>query len=195
MGPASAPGAMPARTATDADNNAKLLAALAGLPPERRGPLATSASSRWPSPTPPAPAAACRSARSAGPAAGGSRPQARGNGGFGYDPIFEPIVRASGRPDAGLVDAGGEEPDLASRGGGPADDADPPRARVLTVPGLRRICVFCGASSGRDPRYADVAAAVGGDARPAWDRARLRRRPDRADGCASRTGRWPPAAG
>jgi uncharacterized protein (TIGR00730 family) len=28
--------------------------------------------------------------------------------------------------------------------------------------GLRRICVFCGASDGRDPRYADVAASVGG---------------------------------
>jgi uncharacterized protein (TIGR00730 family) len=27
---------------------------------------------------------------------------------------------------------------------------------------LRRVCVFCGASAGRDPRYADVAAAVGG---------------------------------
>ncbi len=26
---------------------------------------------------------------------------------------------------------------------------------------LRRICVFCGASAGRDPRYADVAATVG----------------------------------
>ena len=27
---------------------------------------------------------------------------------------------------------------------------------------LRRICVFCGASAGRDPRYAQVAARVGG---------------------------------
>jgi uncharacterized protein (TIGR00730 family) len=27
---------------------------------------------------------------------------------------------------------------------------------------LRRICVFCGASAGRDPRYAEVAATVGG---------------------------------
>ena len=27
---------------------------------------------------------------------------------------------------------------------------------------LRRVCVFCGASAGRDPRYAEVAAAVGG---------------------------------
>ena len=29
------------------------------------------------------------------------------------------------------------------------------------VAGLRSICVFCGASAGRDPRYADAAAAVG----------------------------------
>ncbi|MDP9482979.1 MAG: TIGR00730 family Rossman fold protein [Chloroflexota bacterium] len=26
---------------------------------------------------------------------------------------------------------------------------------------MRRVCVFCGASAGRDPRYAEVAAAVG----------------------------------
>ena len=29
------------------------------------------------------------------------------------------------------------------------------------MPRLRSICVFCGASSGRDPRYTDVAVAVG----------------------------------
>jgi uncharacterized protein (TIGR00730 family) len=27
---------------------------------------------------------------------------------------------------------------------------------------LRRVCVFCGASAGRDPRYSEVATAVGG---------------------------------
>ncbi len=35
--PASGPVGTPASDATDADNNAKLLRELAGLPPERRG--------------------------------------------------------------------------------------------------------------------------------------------------------------
>jgi uncharacterized protein (TIGR00730 family) len=59
--------------------------------------------------------------------------------------------------------AGGEERDLAPRRRGPPDDADPPAARLLSVAGLRAICVFCGASPGRDPRYAVAAAAVGAD--------------------------------
>jgi uncharacterized protein (TIGR00730 family) len=33
---------------------------------------------------------------------------------------------------------------------------------MTAEPALRRICVFCGASAGRDPRYAQVAALVGG---------------------------------
>jgi XTP/dITP diphosphohydrolase len=74
--------------ATDTDNNTKLLAALDGLPPERRGaryvcvlalalpgqPLAFSRGT-------------CRGRIAAGP---------RGSGGFGYDPIFEPSVEAPG---------------------------------------------------------------------------------------------------
>lgn len=32
----------------------------------------------------------------------------------------------------------------------------------MAVSRLRRICVFCGASTGRDPRYAEVATAAGG---------------------------------
>jgi uncharacterized protein (TIGR00730 family) len=29
------------------------------------------------------------------------------------------------------------------------------------MPDIRSVCVFCGASTGRDPRYAEAAAAVG----------------------------------
>jgi XTP/dITP diphosphohydrolase len=68
--------------ATDADNNAKLLAALAGLPPERRGAryvcvLALAV-----------PDAALRFER--GACRGRIATEPRGTGGFGYDPIFEP---------------------------------------------------------------------------------------------------------
>jgi uncharacterized protein (TIGR00730 family) len=59
------------------------------------------------------------------------------------------------------VVAGGEERDLAPRRGGPADVADPSPAGLLIVAGLRAICVFCGASPGRDPRYGEAAATVG----------------------------------
>jgi uncharacterized protein (TIGR00730 family) len=34
---------------------------------------------------------------------------------------------------------------------------------VAGTPGLRRICVFCGASDGRDSRYAEVARLVGAE--------------------------------
>ena len=83
--------------ATDADNNAKLLAALDGLPPERRGAryvcvLALAI---------PRPGAAARDAvpiRSVrGTTRGRIATEARGTGGFGYDPIFEP----AGEPPGG----------------------------------------------------------------------------------------------
>jgi len=75
--------------ATDAQNNAKLLAALEGLPPERRGAryvcvlalaLPDDAGPRggWPVV---AVRGTCRGRIATAP---------RGNGGFGYDPIFEP---------------------------------------------------------------------------------------------------------
>jgi XTP/dITP diphosphohydrolase len=83
--------------ATDLDNNAKLLAALDGLPPERRGaryvcvlalalPVA-GASDRAALPI--------RSVR--GTTRGRIAAAPRGSGGFGYDPIFEP----AGEPPGG----------------------------------------------------------------------------------------------
>ena len=48
-------------------------------------------------------------------AAAGSRRAPRGNGGFGYDPIFEPLVGAARRADARRVVGRGEERDLAPR--------------------------------------------------------------------------------
>jgi XTP/dITP diphosphohydrolase len=83
--------------ATDVDNNTKLLAALAGLPPDRRGgryvcvlALAT-----------PGPDAAPRAAVPIrlvrGTTRGRIATEPRGSGGFGYDPIFEP----EGEPPGG----------------------------------------------------------------------------------------------
>jgi len=80
--------------ATDADNNAKLLAALDGSPPERRGaryvcvlalamrdePLAFTRGT-------------CRGRIATAP---------RGTGGFGYDPIFEPAPEPPGGRTFGL---------------------------------------------------------------------------------------------
>jgi XTP/dITP diphosphohydrolase len=84
-------------TATDAENNAKLLAALAGLPPARRGAryvcvLALAL---------PHPAAkphdAVRLRLVRGTSRGRIATAPRGHGGFGYDPIFEP----AGEPPGG----------------------------------------------------------------------------------------------
>ena len=83
--------------ATDLDNNAKLLAALDGLPPERRAAryvcvLALAL---------PRPAADARSAVPMRLVRGTTRGRIarapKGNGGFGYDPIFEP----AGEPPGG----------------------------------------------------------------------------------------------
>jgi XTP/dITP diphosphohydrolase len=78
--------------ATDEDNNRKLLAALEGLPPERRGAryvcvlaLAT------PSDAGPL---ALRFTR--GTLRGRIAAAAKGTGGFGYDPIFEPLTEPPG---------------------------------------------------------------------------------------------------
>ena len=74
--------------ATDADNNAKLLAALDGLPPERRGARYVCALALA---MPDAPLAfvqgTCRGRIATAP---------RGTAGFGYDPIFEPEGEPTG---------------------------------------------------------------------------------------------------
>jgi XTP/dITP diphosphohydrolase len=88
--------------ATDADNNAKLLAALDGLPPERRGAryvcilaLAVPRSGGGPRDALP-----IRSVR--GTTRGRIAAAPRGDGGFGYDPIFEPISEPPGGRTFGL---------------------------------------------------------------------------------------------
>ena len=91
--------------ATDADNNRKLLAALAGLPPERRGAryvcVLTLAI-----PDPAAPGG-LRLVDHRGACAGRVATEARGSGGFGYDPIFEPEPEPPGGRTFGLYS--GEE--------------------------------------------------------------------------------------
>jgi len=87
--------------ATDEDNNAKLLAALAGLPPERRGAryvcvlalaLPGDAGPRG-GVTVSMTRGTCRGRIATGP---------RGTGGFGYDPIFEPAAEPPGGRTLGL---------------------------------------------------------------------------------------------
>lgn len=90
--------------ATDASNNAKLLAALAGLPPERRGAryvcalalaLPTERGPRGGQPTI-VRRGTCRGRIAAG---------LRGSGGFGYDPLFEPVAEPWGGRTLGLYSA------------------------------------------------------------------------------------------
>jgi XTP/dITP diphosphohydrolase len=90
--------------ATDADNNAKLLTALEGLPPERRGAryvcvLALALPDR----------AGQRGGLSVitrrGIAGGRIASEPRGDGGFGYDPIFEPASEPPGGQTFGLWSA------------------------------------------------------------------------------------------
>ena len=75
--------------ATDDDNNRKLLGALAGLPPERRGARYVCALVLA---MPHEPLVTVR-----GECAGRIATEPRGTGGFGYDPIFEP----EGEPPGG----------------------------------------------------------------------------------------------
>ncbi len=87
--------------ATDADNNAKLLAALDGLPPERRGARYVCVLAlAMPGDAGPRGGqhvtftrGTCRGRIASGP---------RGTGGFGYDPIFEPASEPPGGRTLGL---------------------------------------------------------------------------------------------
>ena len=92
-------------TATDADNNAKLLGALEGLPPKSRGAryvcvLALAL---------PLPGATAREAVRIrvvrGTTSGRIATAPRGSGGFGYDPIFEPAGEPPGGRTFGLWSA------------------------------------------------------------------------------------------
>lgn len=72
--------------ATDADNNAKLLAALAGLPPEQRGAQYVCVLAL----AEPAPGGGVSIATTRGTVRGRIATGPKGANGFGYDPIFEP---------------------------------------------------------------------------------------------------------
>lgn len=90
--------------ATDADNNTKLLAALDGLPPERRGAryvcvLALALPERL------GPRGGLPLIMSRGICRGRIASEPRGTGGFGYDPIFEPEGEPPGGRTFGLWDA------------------------------------------------------------------------------------------
>jgi XTP/dITP diphosphohydrolase len=92
-----APGVYSARfageNATYADNVAKLLKALDGIPPDRRtARFETVARVCWPD---------GREVSATGAAGGVISTEARGDGGFGYDPIFVP-VEGNGRTFAEL---------------------------------------------------------------------------------------------
>ena len=93
-----APGVWSARFAGDgstyADNVAKLLSELAGVAPERRtARFETVALVRWPD---------GREVTATGAVEGVIATEGRGDGGFGYDPVFVP-VEGNGRTFAELV--------------------------------------------------------------------------------------------
>ena len=93
-----APGVWSARFAGDgstyADNVAKLLSELAGVAPERRtARFETVALVRWPD---------RREVAATGAVEGVIATEGRGDGGFGYDPVFVP-VEGNGRTFAELV--------------------------------------------------------------------------------------------
>lgn len=81
--------------ATDKENNAKLLAALEGLPPERRGARYVCVLAlAMPDDAGPRGGLPMRLVR--GTCRGRIAPAPRGTGGFGYDPIFEPASEPPG---------------------------------------------------------------------------------------------------
>jgi XTP/dITP diphosphohydrolase len=87
--------------ATDAQNNAKLLAALDGLPPKRRGAryVCVLALAR---PSVAGPRGGLPIVLSRGTCRGRIATAPRGTGGFGYDPIFEPAAEPPGGRTLGL---------------------------------------------------------------------------------------------
>jgi XTP/dITP diphosphohydrolase len=87
--------------ATDEDNNAKLLAELAGLPPERRAArYVCILALALPDGAGPRGGLPVRVAR--GTCRGRIATEARGSGGFGYDPVFEPQSEPPGGRTLGL---------------------------------------------------------------------------------------------
>jgi XTP/dITP diphosphohydrolase len=88
-------------TATDDENNVKLLAALAGLPAEGRGARYVCVLAlALPDPVGPRGRLSVRVVR--GTCRGRIATEARGRGGFGYDPIFEPQSEPLGGRTLGL---------------------------------------------------------------------------------------------
>jgi XTP/dITP diphosphohydrolase len=87
--------------ATDLENNAKLLGALAGLPPERRGAryVCVLALAR---PEVAGPHGGLPFVLTRGTCRGRIAVAPRGSGGFGYDPIFEPAAEPPGGRTLGL---------------------------------------------------------------------------------------------
>ena len=126
--PASAPGATPARTRPTPTTTPSCSPRSTGLPPERRGAryvcvlalaLPDRAGPRGGVPIAAETRGTCRGRIAIAP---------RGSGGFGYDPIFEPVAS---RPAAGRSASDGrrEERDLAPGPGRAADGAAPRRTR------------------------------------------------------------------
>jgi XTP/dITP diphosphohydrolase len=81
--------------ATDEDNNRKLLQVLRGLPPERRGARYVCALALA-LPAAVKPRGGIDLITTRGTCRGRIATEARGTGGFGYDPIFEPILEPPG---------------------------------------------------------------------------------------------------
>ena len=145
--------------ATDEANNQKLLAALRGLPPEERGAryvcalalaLPDLAASRG----------GVRLITARGTCRGRIATEPRGVAGSA---TTRSSSRPRSRPVAGRWASGRRPRSTRSRiapgppGGWPRDSR---RSGSETVH-VHRICVFCGASPGRSPRYLELAASVG----------------------------------
>ncbi len=90
--------------ATDADNNAKLLAALEGVPADRRGARYVCALALA-LPGDAGPRGGLFLVMTRGTCRGRIAASARGTGGFGYDPIFEPASEPPGGRTLGLWSA------------------------------------------------------------------------------------------
>ena len=95
--------------ASDADNNARLLAELEGLPPERRRARYQCVLAFL------EPSAEATPLFTQGTMEGRIASRPRGNAGFGYDPIFEPLSEAPGARTVGQMSAA-EKHALSHRG-------------------------------------------------------------------------------